>query len=307
MKFVPAGVSAKLARQVLVAKKHSPAIMFGAGITGAVTASVLACKATLKLESVMLKHEENRRTADYLLEQHTEDYTAKDYNKDVALVRVQMTRDIVKLYGPAVGVGLGSIALLTGAHIVLTKRNVALAAAYATVDKAFKEYRDRVRAELGDDKDREFMFGSVEKEVVEEGDHGPEVKRVKRYGKHSMYARVFDDNNKHWNHSPHNNRMFLQANQNYANDLLQSRGHVLLNDVYDALGMERSVAGSVVGWVKGGVDKDGKKVGDDFIDFGLFTSNDPVIRDFMNAEHNDGVMVDFNVDGVVNDLISKRV
>lgn len=296
---LPKAAAKMFGRQALVLKKHSPAIMFGAGVATAVTATVFACKATLKLEEVMTKHEENRRTADFLLDQKTEDYTQNDHSKDLAYIRVKATRDIVQLYAPAIGLGVLSIGLLTGAHLALTKRNAALGAAYAALDRGFREYRARVRDELGEDKDREFLFGTVEKEVIEEGDEGHKIKTIKRAkGPHSPYARVFDDNLQTWSYSPLNNRAFLQAQQNYLNDLLHARGHVMLNDAYDALKMERSVAGTVVGWVKGH--------GDDMVDFGLFRTDDPVMRDFMNLEHNDGIVIDFNVDGVVNDLIGKK-
>lgn len=301
---IPNGLTKVLGRQTLLLKKHSPALMFGAGITTAVASTVFACKATLRLEEVMLKHEENRRTADFLLkqskEERTEEYTISDYNKDVAYIRVRAARDIVKLYAPALGLGVVSIGLLTGAHVTLNKRNAALIAAYNLLDKGFKEYRERVRQEFGEDKDRELFFGSVEKEIVEEGKHGHEVKTIKRVGKHSVYAKPFCEGNPCWSQSPLNNRSFLMAQQNYLNDLLNSRGHVMLNDAYDLLKLPRSQAGTVVGWVKD------SGVGDGYVDFGLFNSHDPVVRDFMNLEHNDGIMIDFNVDGVVNDLIGKK-
>lgn len=299
MKIVPATVARVAARQALHVKKHSPAIMFGAGVTTAVTATVFACKATLRLEEVVQKREADRRTAELLLAENSADYTQDDFDRDVKIIRVRIARDIVRLYAPAVGLGVISLGLLTGAHITLTKRNAALGAAYAAVDKAYREYRERVRDELGADKDREFAFGAVEKEIVEEGEHGHEVKRIKRgKGPHSPYARIYDETLPTWSPDPMTRRAFLQSQQNYANDLLQARGHVFLNDIYDMLKMERSRAGSVVGWVKGH--------GDDMIDFGLFDTHDQVMIDFMNLEHNDGVIIDFNVDGVVYDLLVRK-
>jgi hypothetical protein len=297
---LPNVITSTLGRQVLLLKKNSPTLMFATGVGCAVTATVLACKATLKVEGVLAKHEEARYKMDRALALKTEEYTAKDYDKDTRSLRVHIARDFAKLYAPSFALGLVSLGLLTGAHITLTKRNAALGAAYAALDRGFREYRARVREELGEDKDREFFFGAVEKEVVDEGAYGHEVKTVKRVGKHSVYARPFDETNPCWSNSPLDNRAFLMAQQNYLNDLLQSRGHVMLNDAYDLFKMERSQAGTVVGWVKGST------VGDGMIDFGLFNSTDPVIRDFMNLEHNDGIMIDFNVDGVVNDLISNK-
>lgn len=299
---LPSGVTRLAGRQLLKLQKNSPNIMFAAGIVGGVTATVLACKATLRLEEVVTPHEADRAAADATLNDPTTAYTQDDHDHDVRVVRVRIARDVTKLYAPSVAVGAVSIALLAGAHITLTRRNASLAAAYGLLDKAFREYRARVKDELGEDKDREFMFGAKDVEVVTDGEHTHEVKTEKRAsGAHSPYARVFDENNRRWSRNDIlATRSFLQAQQNYLNDLLQARGHVFLNDAYDVLGMERSKAGAVVGWVKN------NKSGDNFIDFGLFYSADPVMRDFMMLEDTKGIVIDFNVDGVVYELLDRE-
>ena len=110
----------------------------------------------------------------------------------------------------------------------------------------------------------------------------------------SQYARFFDESCINWSKTPEYNLMFLNGQQNFANDLLNARGHVFLNEVYDMLGIPRSQAGAVVGWVKG--------VGDDYIDFGIFEGKTAAARAFVNgAERN--ILIDFNVDGVIYDLI----
>jgi hypothetical protein len=90
--------------------------------------------------------------------------------------------------------------------------------------------------------------------------------------------------------------MFLRAQQTYFNNILISRGHVFLNEVYDALGIDRTEAGAIVGWVIGG--------GDNKIDFGIFDGENPRTRAFVNGyEHS--ILLDFNVDGVIYDLFTK--
>lgn len=63
-----------------------------------------------------------------------------------------------------------------------------------------------------------------------------------------MYSRLFDEDNKNWSKDPEINRIFLLVQENYFNHLLKDRGHVFLNEVYDALGFLRSVDGQLVGW-----------------------------------------------------------
>lgn len=73
------------------------------------------------------------------------------------------------------------------------------------------------------------------------------------------YSRTFDAQNTYWSKDPKASQIFLLAQQNYVNDVLQARGHVFLNEVYDVLGFERTRDGVLVGWLK--------NHGDGYIDF----------------------------------------
>jgi len=298
VKLVPVAVSTVLGRQLLHIQKNSPALMLGAGIGMGVLATVKACQATLKLEDILLEAEKDIQ----LLEEHASVRPDKPMAKNLEVnknhVRVRTVRKVAQLYAPAAALGLVSIGLLTGSHLVLTKRNAGLAAAYAVLDRGFAEYRERVRKELGPEKDQEFRYGAQSKEIVEESDNGHEIKTVKRNditGK-SIYARYFDEHNRNFRRNPLLNRTFIQCQQDWANDKLHARGHVFLNEVYDMLGMPRTPEGAVVGWVSSGKNK-----GDGMVDFGLDYQS-PEMRDFMNGDEA-SVLLDFNVDGPIWSLI----
>ena len=304
MKLIPNAVSVKFARQLLIAKKNSPAIMFGAGIATGLLATVKACQATLKVEGVLEAAEHNRQRFVAAHVDHPKEYTLGDMKSDQRVLRVQMARDFTKLYAVPVGLGVVSIGLLTGAHVVLTKRNVALAAAYAGLDKVFHEYRSRVRKELGDEKDREFRYGVKHKEIVEETGEGHVVETVKRADlkkdELSQYAVLFDRDNLNWDPRPDYQQTFLMLQQTYANQRLHAKGHLFLNDVYDALGMPRTPAGQIVGWVIGGNGK--TTAGDGYVDFGFMDPKTQEVIDFMRGDEG-AVWLDFNVDGSIWDLI----
>lgn len=293
-------VTSKMGRQVLVAQKHSPTLLFAGGVVGVVATVVLASRATLRLEEVLSQNEENLELAHSLMTDETKtDYSIKDYEKDVAYIRIKTAINVTKLYAPTVLIGAASIAALAGGQLVLTKRNAGLVAAYAALEKGFNQYRERVVQEIGVDKDREFRYGVENREVViEDKNGGHKVKTEKRVGPdgHSIYAKFFSEQtSRSWSPRPDYNFLFLKAAQIHANDLLQTRGHVLLNDVYDAIGLDRTPEGAVVGWVKGH--------GDDYVSFGLFDEEyNERIHDFFVGREN-SVLLDFNVDGVVYELI----
>lgn len=295
-------VTSKIGRQMLTVQKHSPVLLFGAGVVGVVTAAVLASRATLKLDETL---EETQYDLDRVKDAElTEDYTSSDRQRDMAVVYARVAGKVARLYGPSILIGITSIAALTGSHVILTRRNTAVMAAYAVLDRGWREYRARVVNELGADKDREFRHGLTERTIVEETAEGPVTKTVKDKlpCDVSGYARFFDEVSPNWKPSPGYNQMFLQCQQNYANDLLKSRGHVFLNDVFDMLGISRTSAGAVAGWIYDPKRDQSKNPGDNFVDFGIFDLDpNQGMRFVMGWEKS--VLLDFNVDGLIWDRI----
>lgn len=291
MKFIPNAVTAKLSRQILLSQKHSPTILFVGGVVGVVATTVLACRATLKLDDILEKSAGKRELAKTIQD---EDYSKEDSQKDIAIIYVKNVATVVKLYAPSVIVGTLSIAALTGSHRILSGRNVALTAAYTALEKGFTEYRERVVEEYGEEKDRELRYGTEMVQITDEKGKISEEKRVNIRGA-SVNARYFGQNtSSSWEPSYQNNLFFLKCVQNWANDKLRMRGHMTLNDVYDMLGLERSREGCVIGWLW---DEKGKR-----IDLGIFDRNTTHPREFIMNDKS--ILLDFNVDpGVIWDKI----
>jgi len=294
MKFISKAIALKAGRQALLGKKHSPAILFGAGVIGSVGSTVLACRATLKLEETLITAQNNLSIAKKL---DHEDYSETDRKKDTVLIYVQGAVEVGKLYAPAIILGAASLSALTASHNILNKRNLALTAAYTAIDKAFTEYRARVVEKYGEEQDRDFRYETEQVKYVDEKT-GKKVTTLRAApGSASMYARFFDEYSKSWSKENEYNFLFLMCQQNYMNDLLKARGHVFLNEVYEALGLDHSSAGAVVGWVV-------SDSGDNFIDFGVFDKEGQG-RDFVNGREG-SVLLDFNVDGIIYDKIDEH-
>lgn len=298
-RYIPNPVTRTVGRTILKTQKHSPTILFGAGVIGVVGTVVLSSRATLKVDEVLTEHDKRMMDIKSAAGLGQQNYTEQDMRSDIRIVYTQTAIKIVKLYGPSVILGVSAIIALTGSHRILTTRNAGITAAYAALDQGFKEYRKRVVDEFGEDKDRELRYGSEERTIVEDTENGPKKVRVKTVGPHgaSIYARFFDEHTKNWQPSQMANKTFIQCQQVWATDLLRSRGHVFLNEVYDMLGLERSSEGQQVGWL---LDGDG----DGYIDFGIMQKNNERVHDFMFGRANT-VLLDFNVDGIIMDKIGK--
>lgn len=296
-------------RTGLKIKKHSPEILLAAGTVGVVVSGVMACKATLKVNEIL---DESKQQIDTIHSvaadpNMAEKYTAEDSKKDLAIVYTQTAVKMIKLYGPSVGLGVVSLGCMIGSNRILSKRNVALAAAYTAVDKSFKEYRGRVIERFGKQLDKELRYNIKAKEIeeVSKDENGNEVVKKEVVdvieddpNNYSPYSIVFDDGNEGWDPDPERTKFFLIQQQNWANERLKAKGHLFLNEVYDMLGARRTKAGAQVGWVY----DEKNVVGDNYVDFGIFDTRRSKARDFVNG-YEKVIVLDFNVDGYILDLI----
>ena len=292
-------VTSKAGRQMLKLQKNSPHILFGVGVVGVVATAVTASVQTLKVEGILDGHAEQMAKIDFAVRTPEINYSEADAQRDTYLQYAKTTIKIVQLYALPIGLGITSVGCLAGSHRILTARNAALGAAVASLETAFEKYRQRVIAEFGPEKDREFRFATEKVEVIEETETGPQPKEIVRVDKDAptyLYARFFDESNKNWEPRSEYNVMFLRTAQQRLNDKLRARGHVFLNEVYDTLGMDRSKEGAVVGWLYDGD-------GDGYIDFGIWDrERDEHLFEFVTGREN-AILLDFNVDGSIWDKI----
>ena len=294
-------------------KKHSPEILIVAGVVGGVTSAVMACKATTKLSGILEEAKEKIDTIHEVIENPEKlpsdaTNTEEDSKKDLTIVYAQTGLEVAKLYGPSVLVGALSITAILSGHNILRKRNVALAAAYTAVDTGFKECRGRVIERFGKELDRELKYNikaqEVEEKVVNEDGTETTVKKVVEVvdddnpSNFSVFARFYDDGCTGWTKDPEYNLMFLKAQENYANDKLDARGWLYLNEVYDMLGLPLTAAGQEIGWIYDKTKAANDQDGDGFVDFGIFDTHKRGCRDFVNG-YERVILLDFNVDGVI--------
>nr|DAY22742.1 MAG TPA: hypothetical protein [Caudoviricetes sp.] len=283
------GVVTRLAgRAGLVLSKHAPTILTAAGTAGFIGTTILASKATLKVEETVAEE-----TA--LLVKVHEAHEAgklddKDALHDKVILYTRMTTKLAKLYAPALILGAASIVSLATGHGIMLKRNASLAAAYAAVDQAFKTYKKKIESKFGKEAVLDALVSTPQEDLTKDE---MTLEAVTAVDGVSPYGVIFDEDNVNWSADEDLAKLHLDCQQQYANDILQTRGHIFLNEVYKMLGFPHTPAGAVTGWVKG--------QGDDFVDFNIFDG-------MFEGEDKNGRTVtkwalDFNVDGVMYDKI----
>lgn len=289
-------VQKALGNSELFVKRNGPTILTTAGLVGFGATTVLVGRAVLKAQpDVDFIHVQ---TDHVKAKPYTEDYAKEDKAKEVGTIYIKGSAVVLKHFVPAIIVGGLSVACVISAHGMLKRQQASLVAAYAALDTGFRAYRKRVEEELGAEKELDIYRGVSNRK----GDQviGSDGERciINEYSDviPSPYARFFDETSPSWSKTPEYNLMFLRSQQQYMNDRLRMKGHVFLNEVYDALGMSRSQVGQSVGWKfkENGEGGDG----DGFIDFGMYDIFDESNRAFVNGlEHT--VLLDFNVDGPI--------
>lgn len=215
----------KMARNVKVSlSRHSPEILMGIGITGMITTTVLAVKATPKaLELIEIEKEE------------------LGVDK---LTPVETVKTTWKCYVPAVISGVASIACLIGSNSVNARRNAALATAYKLSESAFSDYRDKVVETIGEKKER-----TVRDKVAEEQIKSNPVNRSEVIVTGKGQTLFFDP----WTHRyfyssiDKINRAINKLNHKINTSAFMNEG-VTLNDFYDEVGLPGSMTGEGLGW-----------------------------------------------------------
>ena len=305
MNAVMANVGRFTAKAKFKLGKHSPEILMVVGAVGAVASTVMACKATLKVNDILAAHNSTVATIHDVQEgkvqiEEGESYTEDDAKKDLTTTYVQTGLKLVKLYAPSVILGTLSIGCMFSSNHILQKRNAALTAAYVTLDKAFNDYKGRVTERFGDRVQTELERGvkAVEVESKVTNEDGTE-ETIKSYvdevdGAHSPYDLIFDEMIDEWQPDAQYNKWHLTDVENTANRRLRTQGYLFLNDVYRMIGRYNSgemivkPEGQIVGWL---YDPNNENL-QNCVKLGL---------DKMQGDRN--VVLHFNVDGPIIDKI----
>lgn len=301
-------VIAKSSAGWLLTKKHSPEILIATGCVSVVTGTVMACKATRKIDGILEERRGDIEKIDNLYAEESQKENGGEYSKEDAahdkfITNVQTAVKVGKKYLPAASVMIFGLVCILSSYKIMKKRNVAITAAYNALKASYDKYRARVREKYGDDEDRNLLFGieDAKKKLDEmtEEEKKNAAENPKDAPWYSDYAKFFDPASPKWDRNHEYNKSFLLHQQSIFNEKLNRKGHVFLNEVYDALGIPRTQAGQVVGWIKNGD-------GNGFIDFGIFDQNTEAARRAING-YEDVWLLDFNVDGVIYDKIGAKI
>lgn len=276
--------------------KHAPTILTGAGTIGLIGTAVLASRATLTYKE-LIADEVMVITDGPELMKRNEHYTEDVFRKDRIVCYSRIVTKTVKHYAPTIALGVASIAAFWWSHSIQSKRIAGLAAAYTALDASYRKYKKSVASVIGEE-----SMKKVEEKILDDVVFTDEPFEYDKMAEsvipeYSPYARIIDETSSVWDPSDDITELNIHAQLNYMNDILRTRGYLFLSDVYDALGIPRTPASQVVGWLWK------KGDGDHYVSFGDIEGHRIKFWDDSRRREVANYLLDFNVDGeIVNEI-----
>ena len=281
--------------------RNSAEILLIGGAIGVVTGTVMACKATLKADSVMDEYKTKKEKIGTCLENPEIDYDEITAKEDLKNLTIQTAVKMIKCYTPAVILESFSIGTIFASNHIMQQRNAALAASCAAVEAAYKKYREKVVEKYGKEVDDELYYGTKtenKKITTTDPETGEKTKTTEsktylqeEYGC-SPYAVLFDSSAIEFYQDDATNMFMLKNREKEATVRLRANGMLTLNDVYEMIGVKPTDIGLTHGWI---FEKDNPD-GDNEVKFDM---RHVYVKDPYSDREERAILIDFNCDGFV--------
>ena len=208
-----------------MASKHTPEILFAFGLTGMITTTIVAVRATPKALQLI----EDAKAAG-------------GYSDDEPMPKIAIVKSCWKCYAPAFLIGAVSVACLIGSNSVSVRRNAALTAAYKLSEKALVEYREKTLETVGEKKEQAIREKVAESQLERNPVSKNEIIIAKKGDTlcyDTLSSRYFKSDID-----------LLKRAQNDLNERIFNGmyGGVSLNEFYDEIGLPHMGVGDDLGW-----------------------------------------------------------
>lgn len=279
--------TATVSKVTFKVEQKAPEICLAIGIAGVLTATVIACKATLSLPDIIdetkeqeeeLKAEaKNTVTVEEDGDIQEEADSDRELKNKIRKLYVTAGFNIAKLYIPAAIIGSIALALILKSHFTLVSRNIALAAGYAALVKEFEEYRKNVIRRYGENVDKELRF-NINSDEIKDAIDNDEEKSTAILPVRTRF--LFDETTSDlWQRSVVYNVDLLSLCEHNLNELLRAKGHLFVNNALEELHMAPIQSGQDNGWY-----------------YDPKVEHKIVLTTYV-LEDNSGIWIDFNIDG----------
>lgn len=200
---------------------NSPAILTAMGVTGTIATAYLAGRAAWDAREETLRLE-----------------CGDDPRYDSPLTFREGLEETWPMFVPAIATGVGTITCVILSHRISNRRAAAIAAAYSLSERAFTEYREKVKEKVGEKKEQAYR-DEIAQDRVTRTDGATEIiisgneqlcldAYSSRYFKSTMET--------------------LRRAENDLNRIMLQEGYASLGEFYSLIGLKHTVYSTEVGW-----------------------------------------------------------
>jgi len=206
--------------------ENSPFILTAIGVTGTITTALFTGRASFKAAELLAAERDEARllTGDLTYQFHTKEKIRRTW----------------KLYVPAVGTGVLTVACIIAANRIGMRRAAAMAAAYSVTERAFSEYKDKVIERMGPRKEQQVRDDIAQDRVTS---NPPVTREVILTGSGDVLC--YDSITGRYFESTVEN---LRKAQNDVNFQILHDMTASLTDLYNLIGLPSTQYSDEVGW-----------------------------------------------------------
>lgn len=227
----------------LLIKKAAPDICIFGGIAVIGGGMVFVAKGAVKTEDIIEERDEK-------LAKVKEEAAPEEVGKEQFKVHVDCAWKVFKAYAPAIILVTTGTTMIIAGRGMMKKRYAAVSGLYAAVNETLENYRERVRNEVGTEKEQE-IYDNVIKEVKYEDNGKGKTKKTEvktPQGSGHPFEFIFDECNMKYKKYEGNNWFVLSQAKKQATNILISKGYISLSEVLEILGMPVPSYAIIAGW-----------------------------------------------------------
>lgn len=163
------GIKKLVGTAVLAAKRRSPELLFVGGVISGGVALYLTAKQTPIAVAAKAKYKEDTSYIKDALDVGetaiNQPYSKDDYKNDMKIATSKYALEIAKAYAPPAIASVISLSCFLAGFGILKKRYAGAMSLLAITSDAFKSYRERVKADVGEEKEYEYYTGATQEKV----------------------------------------------------------------------------------------------------------------------------------------------
>lgn len=220
--------------------KHGHTYLAVAGAAGTVGTIALTVKATRQMDELSAKYKETEET----ILTHQEGHEPAEVDADLKQNKVAYVVGSIKIVAPVVALGLASLGCFALSWGISSRRFKVLASAYSLLKLEYDKYREVVREDVGEEKEREY-YATTQERVVQELET---VQKVDKFNLHGFWLEESEEFAR--DDASYNSALTANAKRK-CDDIIGRDGYILINQVREAHKAPRIKDGNEWGWTIG--------------------------------------------------------